>query len=226
MAQQPQYNVNTIANPDEITQLPAIGIIRVMGLEESYWLTSGGNRIGGGDHALLVALMIFVRAIDVKKFKSSPLRWLGNALGQHGGDAAVKEMLAAPIKIKWAQCRQSLLGDVIVKTQSTIAVRCRRGSIDKAHALARAPMPEVKAQAVIIVREQASIGFHGRGNSSHMKNRLHVTSMGLKKGKQHIGFDNRFKFALGNGLSIVARAGLVAHHQRSITALFQSRNQI
>src|SRR3546814_3697398 len=74
MIEQPQHHVDAVADPDEVAKLPAVGVIRVVRLEQLRRLALAELAEQVPGDARLAALVVLVGAIDVEELEARPLR--------------------------------------------------------------------------------------------------------------------------------------------------------
>ena len=97
--QKPGHDIDAVADPDEIAALPAVGVVRVVGLEKHRRPAGGGIGMDLGNDALHPVLVVFVGAEDIEELQPRPLRRPGFVVGDHAGDPAVEQMLGPAIGV-------------------------------------------------------------------------------------------------------------------------------
>ena len=103
LLKRPQRNPDTVADPDKIAHLAAVGIIGILGAEQADPTGFADLRVQlSGDRAL-AALVVFVRPLDVEEFESGPARGTWSAGRDRVLDPAVEQGLAPSISIERPQ---------------------------------------------------------------------------------------------------------------------------
>src|SRR3546814_18867657 len=113
MIEQPQHHVDAVADPDEVAKLPAVGVIRVVRLEQLRRLALAELAAQVPGAARLAALVVLVGAIDVEELEARPLRRYprpirGRLLGDPPRHPAAGDVLAPAVAVQRAPPREVL----------------------------------------------------------------------------------------------------------------------
>ena len=131
----PKANIYQVFDIDEIALLLSVFIIRIMRLKELHLPCSSNLLIGMKDDRCHSGFMILIRAIDIKKFQTTPERRL-LLLFQR---PFIKIVFRMSIGVQWLQAVQYLMRIDIAFFSQSIG-RCRR-SIDQAYSMLRTNFP-------------------------------------------------------------------------------------
>ena len=140
-----------------------------------------------GQHALHVAFVIFVRAVDVEEFQARPMRRQFFFFDVAVGDRLIELMLAPAVKIHRLELAQTFRRPVVVEAFAAVAIGRRRGGIDERRARRRAPVEQAQRQAEIVLHHQVAVGCGGVGNGAHVDDRLELAAVepGHQFGRRH-----------------------------------------
>ena len=226
MLQQPKHHVHAVAHPHEIPELPSVTVVGMVRFEQLHRFI--GLHLGEymGHHAFLPALMVFIRAVHVEKFKPGVLGGNRTPFFHFPGHLAVKQGLAPAVCVQGAQRVDVLQGGVIVKPHGTVPVRGRGGGVNKPFAVQGTKLPQMPAQREIRPDNQIGVRLRGGGNGPHVNDRLHLIRMRLHIIKHAFRRNHGAQLSLGNVPPLVGRAQLVHHHKILFTGFFQSGDNV
>lgn len=211
---------------DEVAQLAAILEAVLVRLEQARRLAGRQLRMQLGDHAHHVALVGFVRAVDVEEFQPGPLRRHEVAAGDGAGDAAVDQMFGPAIGVQRPQPRQSVAGAVIVETGGAVAIGRGGGGVDQPAAAPGTPAPQIQRQRDVVGDDLVDVPLGGGGDGAEMEDGVDFGGVLVEEGQRLLGRHQGRDLALGEVLPLLAFAEAVDDRHVGDAARSQSRDKV
>src|SRR5207244_3568436 len=135
----PQHGLDAVADPDEIPQLAAIGVVGAMRAEQTRLLAGTEPLMDLPGDADLAGLVIFVRAVDVEELEPGPGVRVPPVRGE-AGHAPVEQMLRPAIGVERPKLGQRSGAELVLETGAAVAIGRGRGGVDETRAMAGAPL--------------------------------------------------------------------------------------
>ena len=128
-------------------------------------------------HARHGPLVILVRAVDVEKLETHPVRRQLFFFDVAVDHREIEQMLAPAVEIHRLELAQGGERPIVVEALGAVAIGRRRRSVDERRARLRAPVEQAQRGAEIVFHHQVAVGRGGVGNGAHMDDRLELAAV-------------------------------------------------
>jgi len=147
-----------------------------MGLEQPHRRAGLGLVEHLAEHAHHLALVVFVRAIDVEKLEPHPLRRQRLLPGRAIQDRKIEQMLAPAVKVHRPQPPQRRERGVIDKALIAVPVSCGGGRVNERGAGGCAPVEQSQRQSEVAFDDLVAVRRGCRRNGAEMNHGIELTS--------------------------------------------------
>ena len=212
MLHQPQHHGRAVLDIDEVAQLGAVGIALLVRLEQADGFSTCDQLGILGHQAAHVALVVFVRSVDVEELHAGPLRRaVAFYRTLHG--PFVELMLGPAVQVERRQLVQCIGALVIIEALATVAVGGGRRSVDQRRTGAGAPVPPEHGCMQVDAQDLVAIGRGGGRIGPHVEHRVGLGRQALQQGIEIAVIDQVQEASLGNILPLALSTQVVDQQQ-------------